>query len=99
MHKKLERDAQQQRLDEHAEKMLGRRRKERMDKEDFSKYIEQIREKKQLHAIDLEQNRARMKLMNKIRAFSVFEKHTKKNNYLKHLKEVKAGAIPNTGFV
>ena len=48
-----------------------------------------MREKKQLHAQDLEQNRARMKLMNKIRAFSVFEKHFKKNGYLKSLKDHK----------
>ena len=42
-----------------------------------------------MHALDLEQNRARMKLMNKIRAFSVFEKHMKKSNFIKasRLKE------------
>ena len=90
MHKKLERETEKEKLDQHTAKLNSRKKKERVDKEEFKKYIETLREKKQLHALDLEQNRARMKLMNKIRAFSVFEKHTKKNTYLKAMKEQKA---------
>lgn len=95
MHKKLEREAEKEKLEGLESKSKNRTKKERLDKEEFKKYIEGIREKKQLHAIDLEQNRARMKLMNKIRAFSVFEKHAKKNSYLKALKEQK-GQLMNT---
>ena len=65
-----------------------------MDKEELKKYIEMMHEKKQLHAQDLEQNRARMKLMNKIRAFSVFEKHMKKTTYLKSLHDPRSVGSP-----
>ena len=64
-----------------------------MEKEEFKKYIESMREKKQLHAMDVEQNRQIMKMMNKIRTFSVFEKHLKKSNYVKQIQEQRyAGA-------
>lgn len=82
MHKKQEHEAAKEQLDLQAEKMSGWKKKDVLDKEEFKKYVETLQEKKKLHALDLEQNRARMKLMNKIRAFSVFEKHTKKNSYL-----------------
>lgn len=93
MHKKQERDAAKEKLELQAEKLSGRKKKEIHDKEEFKKYMETLHEKKKLHALDLEQNRARMKLMNKIRAFSVFEKHTKKNSYLQGLKEQKGSFV------
>lgn len=95
VHKKLEKDDENERDYNFKEKWDIKRNKEKLDKQEFKKYIEQIKEKKKLHIDELKCNRNRMRMMDKIRAYSVFEKHTKKANYLKGLQEQRGSLFSN----